>query len=90
MVEWVRADPNVTYLAETDGIVSAISGGDGIVKEGVIFEGGTEQFMDVRTRFGRYDGAILPVEKGRYWQVKSEGASQDTIQVQWLALPSGQ
>ena len=87
--EWVRVDPDVTYLAETNGIVSAISGGDGIVKEGVIFEGGTVQSMEVRTRFRRYDGAILPVRKGRYWKVQSEAAGNDTILVQWLAFPSG-
>ena len=88
-VDWVFLMYNVAYRAETDGIVSAFSGGDGDVAEGVIFEGASQDSLEIRTRFGRYDGAVLPIRKGRYWLVQTEGGGERNLTVQWLALPSG-
>ena len=86
-VEWIRYRANVTYLASTDGIVSAFSGGDGAVTGGVVFEGASQASLEVRTRFGRYDGAVLPVREGRYWLVQAEGGGGRNVEVQWLGLP---
>ena len=87
--DWETFQHNVAYHAETDGIVSAFSGGDGVVTEGLIFEGASQGTLEIRTRFGRYDGAVLPVRQGRYWLVQYESSDEQTIEVQWLPLPSG-
>ena len=86
-VEWITYKANVTYLASTDGIVSAFSGGDGAVTGGGVFEGASATSLEVRTRFGRFDGAVLPVTKGRYWLVQVEGSGQRNVEVQWLGEP---
>ena len=85
--DWVILKHNVVYRAETDGIVAASSGGDGDVAAGLVLEGASQSGLRLRTRFGKYDGAVLPVRRGRYWMVQAEGAGERNIEVQWLALP---
>ena len=85
-VAWIRYRVNVPYRASTDGIVSAFSGGDGDVTGGVVFEGASIGSLEIRTRFGRYDGAVLPVRKGRYWLVQAEGGGDRNLEVQWLGV----
>ena len=85
--EWVTFKPNVVYKARSNGIVAAYSGGKGKVSKGIILEGGTEDTLESRTRFQKYDGAVLPVQKGRFWLVQGSGGTSKSITVQWMKLP---
>lgn len=85
-VEWKKLTSNVVYKAESDGIVAAFSSGKGKVSRGVILDGDTQDSLEWRTRFNPYDGAILPVQKGRFWLVQTIGETPKSIKVQWLEL----
>lgn len=88
--DWEKMQVNTVYKAETNGLVSAQSGGEGKVSAGIILEGPKQNLVwgkNARTRFGRYDGSILPVQKGRWWKVQSIGeGDSDTITVYWMPL----
>ena len=86
---WVDLEANTVYQAESNGFIVTYSGGKGKVARGVIREGNSPSKNDLpwRTRFHDYDGAVLPVQKGRYWLVEALDGPSKSITVRWLASP---
>ncbi len=86
--EWKRRQHNFVYQASTDGFIAAYTGGNTPAQGFMIYTGKTQDSMPLRTRGGRYDGAVCPVAKGSFWTVQADG--EGSLTVQWLPVGSSQ
>ena len=94
---WQPMDACETYTAPTFGFVSAFSGGDNPPGNVWILEGPPGNSpLEVRTRFNKYDGEVIPVFEGHRWKVAPNKGGETTcsdsvkksIVVQWLGRNS--
>ena len=92
--QWERYKPDVIHRAKSDGFVAAYghspagttAAGVPRTGTGLIKEGASAAAMATVTRFGAgYQGAVLPVAKGRYWTVK-HNPNSGRVMVHWLAV----
>ena len=83
---WELKEVNRAHQADSSGFVVAYSSGEGTVAPGGILEGPMENALQLRTRFTKYDGAMLPVWKGRWWKVKAQTGDPKSITVYWIDL----
>ncbi len=85
--DWQPLKPDVVYQAKSAGVVAALSAGSSrSMGTGVISVGRKKNALHWRTRFNEYDGAVLPVPKGRYWTVHTNSGDPKSIRVQWLPM----
>ena len=92
---WIQLAANTVYKSESNGFVAAYtSGPNEIVARGGIEEGPSQDRLVRRVRFKEWDGAVLPVHKGRYWSVvanrghgENAHLTQKGVVVQWLSSP---
>ena len=82
--KWITLKKDVTYQAQSDGFIAAYTGGKSPANGVLIYVGERIDELSVRTRTGRYDGAVCPVSKGDYWMVKSNNGG--SITVHWLPV----
>lgn len=84
---WIKdLQSKVAYRAETNGFVSAYTGGDKPAAGADILTGPRADKLETRTRAGgKYDGAAIPVRRDEYWMVNPQ--SPGTVVVQWLPTP---
>ena len=75
------------HRAESDGFLTALSGGGGNNIGAILLATGeSEEGLVVRNRGGQYEGAAIPVKKGHYYQVRMRSGSRGTVDAFWLPV----
>lgn len=84
---WEPVVVNRIHRAESDGFLTAFSGGTGNIASIILGTSASEDEPASRNRGGRYEGAATPVKKGQYYQVRVSNGSSGTVTAYWL--PAG-
>ena len=87
--EWEEVGVGVVRQAKTDGFLMAHSGGPGSnIGRFYLRTGESRQKLTALSRGGQYEGAMIPVRQGHYFEVKLRSGYSDTITAFWLPLHS--
>ena len=85
--DWERVVVSEVHRAESDGFLTAFSGGTGDIGAIYLETGESESRLTARNRGGQYEGAAIPVKRGHYYRVLMRRGSSGTVQAFWL--PAG-
>ena len=87
--KWIIVEVDEAIPAETDGLLTAHSGGKSPnVAEFALQTGESEDKLKSRSRAGPYEGALIPVRKGDYYMIKSSKGDRRSIIAYWLPIHS--
>ena len=84
--DWKPVVVSEIHRAESDGFLTAFSGGNGNIAAILLETGESADRLGVRNRGGRYEGAAIPVKKGHYYRVRMGSGSGGTVNAFWLQV----
>ena len=84
--DWKPVVVSEIHRAESDGFLTAFSGGNGNIAAILLETGESADRLGVRNRGGRYEGAAIPVKKGHYYRVRMRSGSGGTVNAFWLQV----
>lgn len=84
--DWEPVVVGAVHRAESDGFLTALSGGNGDIGRVLLETGESEERLVVRNRGGQYEGAAIPVKNGHYYRVRMRSGSRGTVDAFWLQL----
>ena len=82
--DWEPVVVGQIHRAESDGILTAYSGGNGDVGRILLMTAESESGLVTRSRGARFDGAAIPVKRGHYYQVRMRSGSRGSVTAYWL------
>ena len=84
--DWKPVVVGEIHRAESDGVLTAYSGGRGDIGRTWLETGESEDRLVARNRGGQYEGGAIPVKKGHYYRVRMRSGSRGTVTAYWIQV----